>query len=77
MMPHGDQRPPRTPLSRQQRSSWFFFFHEAVVLVQHVTYGTDFSRVGRVVNPSWGTAFRNFDSSGTVVVAAAALQPVR
>ena len=49
------------------------FFYEAVV--KHVTYVTDFCRVGRVVYPSWGTTPRNFQISGKGVVAA--LQPVR
>ena len=52
---------------------FFQFFYEAVD--QHVTYVTDFCRVGRVVYPSWGTTPRNFRFSGTGVVAA--LQPVR
>ena len=41
-------------------------FYEAVV--QHVTFVTDFCRVGRVVYPSWGTTPRNFKFSGTGVV---------
>ena len=50
------------------------FFYEAVV--QHVTYVTDFCRVGRRVEyPSWGTTPRNVQFSGAGVVAA--LQPVR
>ena len=50
IMAHGDQRPARTPLlSLKQRSSSILrFFYKAVV--QHVTYVTDFSRVGRVVS---------------------------
>ena len=71
-MAHGNPRPARTP-SRKQRSSFFGDFHEAVV--QHVTYVTDFSRVGRVVYPVWGTTRRDFQFSGTGVVAA--LQPVK
>ena len=43
------------------------FFYEAVV--QHVTYVTDFCRVGRVVYPSWRTTPRNFQVSNTGVVA--------
>ena len=51
------------------------FFYEAVV-VQHVTYDTDFCRVcRRVVYPSWGTTPRNVQFAGTGVVAA--LQPVK
>ena len=68
-----DLRPARTPSSREQRSSFSGFFHETVV--QHVTYDTDICRVGRVVYSSWGTTPRNFQFSGTCVVAA--LQPVR
>ena len=50
------------------------FFNEAVV--QHVTYVTDFCRVGRrVVYPSWGTTRRNFKFSDTGVIAV--LQPVK
>ena len=49
------------------------FFYEEVA--QHVTYVTDICRVRRrVVYPSWGTNPRNFQFSGTGVVAA--LQPV-
>ena len=49
-------------------------FNEAVA--QHVTYVTDFGRVGRrVAYPSRGTTRRNFQFSGTGVVAA--LQPVK
>ena len=44
-----------------------FLFYEEVV--QHVPYVTDFCRVGRVVYPSWGTTPRNFQFSGTGVVA--------
>ena len=72
-MAHGDPRPARTPSSREQRSPFSSFSYEAVV--QHVTYITDFYRVGRVVYPSWGTTPRNFHFSGTGIVAA--LQPVR
>ena len=74
-MAHGDPRPARTPSSRGQRWSFFSgFFKEGVV--QHVTYVTDFCRVGRrIVYPSWGTTPRNFQFSGTGVVAA--LQPVK
>ena len=43
------------------------FFFEAVV--QHVTCVTDFGRVGRDVYPLWGTTPRNFQFSGTGVVA--------
>ena len=73
-MARGDPRPPRTPSSREQPSSFFsIFFYEAVV---HVTYVINFCRVGRrVVYPSWGTTPRNFLLSGTDVVAV--LQPVR
>ena len=50
------------------------FFYEAVV--QPVTYVSDFCRVCRtVVYPSRGTTRRNFQFSGTGVVAA--LQPVK
>ena len=50
------------------------YFFEAVV--QHVTYVSDFCRVcRRVVYPSRGTTRRNFQFSGTGVVAA--LQPVK
>ena len=42
-MAHGDPRPARTPSSREQRSSFFHFFYEAIV--QHVTYVTHFCRV--------------------------------
>ena len=47
------------------------------VAVVHVTYVTDFCRVGidGVVYPSWGTTLRNFNFLGTGVVAA--LQSVR
>ena len=57
-MAHGDPRPARTPSSREQRSFFFIFFHEAIV--QHVTYVTDFCRVGRAVYPSWGTTPPHF-----------------
>ena len=53
---HGDPRPATTP-SREQQSSYFWIFYEAVV---HVTYVTVFLGVGRVVYPSWGTTPRNF-----------------
>ena len=44
-MAHGDPRPARTPSSRGQRSPFFSrFFNEGVV--KHVTYVTDFCRVG-------------------------------
>ena len=43
------------------------FFYEAIV--QHVIYATDSCRVDRVVYPSWGTTTRNFQFSGTGVVA--------
>ena len=43
------------------------FFYEAIV--QHVTYVTDFCSVGRVVYPLWETTPRNFQFSGTGVVA--------
>ena len=72
-MAHGDPRPARTPSSREQRSSFFSFFYEAVV--QHVTYVTGACRVGTVLYPSWGTTPRNFQFSGTGAVAA--LQHVR
>ena len=50
------------------------YFYEAVV--QHVTYVTDFCRVGRgIVYPSRGTTRRTCQFSGTGVVAA--LQPVK
>ena len=45
-MAHGDPRPARTPSSREQRSSFFWIFYEAIV---HVTWVTDFCRVDRVV----------------------------
>ena len=51
-MAHGDPRPARTPSSREQRSSFFLDFYEAVA---QVTYVTNFCRVGRVAYPSWGT----------------------
>ena len=56
-MAPGDPRPARTPLSREQRSSFFRVFLRLEAVVQHVTYyATDFCRVGRrVVYPSWGT----------------------
>ena len=74
-MAHGDPRPAQTPSSRGQRSSSFQgFFNEGVV--KHVTYVTDFCKVSRrVVYPSRGTTGRNFQFSGTGVVAA--LQPAK
>ena len=47
-MAHGDPRPARTPPSREQRSSFFWILYEAVV-VQQVTYVTDFCRVVLIV----------------------------
>ena len=60
-------RAARTPSSREQRSSFFSFLYEGVV--QHVTYVNVFCRVGRVVYPSRGTTPREFQFSGTGVVA--------
>ena len=54
---------------------FFQFFFRRQKHDTHVTYVTDFCRVGRVVYPSWGTAHRIFQFSGADVVAA--LQPVR
>ena len=74
-MAHGDPRPARTPSSRGQRSCFFrFFFYKAVV--QKVSDVTDHCGAGRrVYYPPWGTTPRNFQFSGTGVLAA--LQPVK
>ena len=69
-MAHGDSRSARTSSSREQQSSCFWIFYEAV---EHVSCVTDFCRVGRVLYPSWGTTPRNFTGTGVV----AALQLVR
>ena len=73
-MAHGDPRPARTPSPRGQRSSLCsVLFYEGAV--KHVTYVIDSFRDGRrVLYPSRGTIPRNFQLSGTSVVAA--LQPV-
>ena len=69
-MAHGDPRPARTPSSRDQRSYFFRIILRGSL--QHVTYVTDFCRVGRVVHPSWGATPRDFRFSGAGVVAALA-----
>ena len=66
-MAQRDPRPARTPSSREQQHSFFIFFYDAVV--QHVTYVTVLCRVGKVVYRSWETTPRNFQFSGTGVVA--------
>ena len=65
-MAHGDPRPARTPSSREQRSSFYRVFYETVV--QHVAELAELYTLD-------GTTPRNFQFSGTGVVAA--LQPVR
>ena len=70
-MAHGDPRPARTPSSREQQPfSFSEFFYEAVVHHVLLTYVTEFRKVVRVVYPPWGTTHRNFQFSGTGVVAA-------
>ena len=66
-MEHGDPRPPHAHHHHESSDRLFsVLFYEAVA--QHVTYVTDF---GRVVYsyPLWGTTHRNFQFSGTGVVA--------
>ena len=65
----GTRRPTtrkHTIITRAAIAFFSGFFYEA--MVQHVTYVTDFCRV-RVVYSSWGTTPRNFQFSGTGVVA--------
>ena len=70
----GTRRPTtstHTIITRAAVDFFSVFFYEAVV--QHVTYVTDFCRVGRVVYPFMGNDPPQFSGTGVV----AALQPVR
>ena len=73
-MAHGDPRPARTPLSREQRSSFFRVFLRSSSTTCYLRF-TVFCRVSGVVYPSWGTTPRNFHISCTGVEPG--LQPVR